>query len=199
MSGKMKWAWLGVIALVMISASMLMQSTPVLAQATATSTPTTAATNTPTPTATAINTPRPMAQSISGYAQGYRVGQYGVTFDTTGSAFQAWGGNTIDLYSAAGRNTVKINGATGSVDFYGSVSSSNCGTVAVTNSATVVAPTGLTPTSGQVSMSAITADAARASILANTGGITVTVYSTALTPTANATPATVNYCVYGTH
>jgi len=196
---KEKLGILAVGVVLMLVVSLLFQPATLMAQATATYTPTTAATNTPTPTATAINTPRPMAQSISGYAQGYRVGQYGVTFDTTGSAFQAWGGNTIDLYSAAGRNTVKINGATGSVDFYGSVSSSNCGTVAVTNSATVVAPTGLTPTSGQVSMSAITADAARASILANTGGITVTVYSTALTPTANATPATVNYCVYGTH
>jgi hypothetical protein len=129
MESKMKWAWLGVIALMLLSASLLIQPAPVLAQSTATATATSTATNTPTPTATPIATALPMAQSITGYAQGVRVGQYGIVFSTSGSAFQAFDGNSIDLYNALGRHTVSIDGATGNIKAYGTLAIGTAGDV----------------------------------------------------------------------
>ena len=114
-----KWAWLGVIALVMISASMLMQSTPVMAQATATSTPTATATNTPVPTATPLATPYPLAQSITGFAQGVRVGQYGITWSTTGDGLQINGGAGLSVNSATGRQLFHVDGTTGNITAFG--------------------------------------------------------------------------------
>lgn len=73
-----------------------------------------------------------------------------------------------------------------------------CGTQVVTDTATLTPVAGLTPSYVLTSLNSITADAARSSGLYSTGVITLTVKNTALTPAANTTPATVNYCIVGT-
>jgi len=119
---KKKLTWVGIVVLFLVGLlvfALPTQASPQL-QATATATATSSPTNTPTSTATPIATALPMAQSITGFAQGVRVGQYGVTFATSGDAFQAAGGNGISLYSATGRQTFHVDGATGDITTYGS-------------------------------------------------------------------------------
>jgi len=90
------------------------QASPAL-QSTATATATATATNTPTPTATPIATALPMFQSLTGFAQGQRVGQYGISVTTSGDAFQGAAGSGISLYSSTGRQTFHVAGDTGKI------------------------------------------------------------------------------------
>lgn len=120
-----QWAWIGVILLLLLSATFFMQPTPTqaskLLQSTATATATATATNTPTSTPTPIATQLPQVSGAQGLYNGVRVGNYGVpTPSTNGSAFQSTVGS-IDLYSSTGRHTVSIDNATGNVIIYGTL------------------------------------------------------------------------------
>lgn len=119
---KTKFAWLAVIVLFMIAASLLMQPTQVNAQATATFTATSAPTNTPTATATPIATAYPIAQSLTGFVQGVKVGTYGLTWSTTGDGLQINGGQGLSINNAVGRQVFHVNGVTGDVTVYGGIS-----------------------------------------------------------------------------
>jgi hypothetical protein len=149
---KQKWAWLGVVALMLLSASLLMQPAGVQAQATATFTATSAATATTVPTATPIATAYPMAQSLTGFAQGVRVGQYGITWSTNGDGLQINGGQGLSINSAAGRQVFHVDGTTGAITTYstftpsGAITATSINASGAINAATLGAQTTITGT-----------------------------------------------------
>lgn len=73
-----------------------------------------------------------------------------------------------------------------------------CGTVSVTDAATVTPEAGVTPVYVVASLQTITGDAAAVSGIVGSGVITITVKGNEATPVANTTPANVNYCIIGT-
>lgn len=91
--------------------------------------------------------------------------------------------------------------ATAQTLFMGAAASQyiSCGSANVTGSATLTPVAGLTPVRVISSLQAVTGDAARVSGVTAGGVITISVYSSALTPVPNTTPAAVDYCIVGTH
>jgi hypothetical protein len=108
-----KYAWLGIVALMLLASAILMQPVRVSAQATATNTATATATATSVATATPIATALPMAQSLTGFAQGVRIGQYGITWSTSGDGLQLNGGAGLSINSATGKPVFHVDGSTG--------------------------------------------------------------------------------------
>lgn len=216
---QLKFAWLAVIILFLMAASLLMQPAQVHAQVTATFTATSAPTNTPTATATPIATQLPMVSGAQGLYNGVRVGNYAVpTPQVSGDAFQSTVGG-ISLYSSVGRQTFHVDNATGNVTAYGSITANGgtpvavtsgviqsetantylkCGSTNVTNSATFTPVAGATPSQIMASLGAAPAGVGDADYVAGiyAGGVfTLTAgQDLAGTPTANTTPVAVKWC-----
>lgn len=195
MKNQIKFAWLAVIVLFLISASFLMQPTQASAakmlQVTATFTATSAPTNTPTATATPIATQLPMVYGASGLYNGVRVGNYAVpTPSVNGSAFQSTVGS-IDLYSSAGRHTIGLDNETGNVTIYGTINSTGAMTMsgALNMQNNVITNIGAAGTDFGSDGSLVTAK----SITVTSGSVDSLQYI----PTGSGSAAATNFCTSG--
>lgn len=178
------------------------------AQATATPT------NTFTPSPTNTLTPTPLATGIanpqgSGFVQYLICGNYSFGQITPGSCLQVYNGSDIEVFSSAGRRTWYLDGETGNVTAFGSVSSGasgwKCvhGTQSITGSGTAI-PATLTAagiSTPQVVIPAIsgntTGDINSVSASRGSGVVTFLVWNSALTPVAASGAATIDYQVCG--
>lgn len=198
-----RFTWMvAAIVLLLLAAMWGFTGTPVLAQSTATFTPTATATNTPTATATPLMTQVPLVSNPSGLYYGYGIGNYGApTPSVAGSAFQSSVGD-IDLYSAAGRQTFHVDHATGNVTAYGSIIANtgvnwNCASNTVTGTLTATPVAGATPVGNPlVSLPALTANGNLVAGGYNAGTFTLAVagMNVSATLVAATTPVAVEWC-----
>lgn len=114
-------AIVSIIAFIVIAMFLFVTSAPNVAFAQATVTPTNTLTPSPTPTLT----PTPLATGLanpSGNVQYMICGRYSFGEVTPGACLQVYNGSDIEVFSSAGRRTWYLDGETGNVTVYGSIS-----------------------------------------------------------------------------